>query len=70
MVVLCDRGLMDGKAYMENSLWERMLRTYKIKERNMRDTRYDAVFHLVTAADGAAKFYTTANSTSRRETPQ
>ncbi len=70
IVILCDRGLMDGKAYMQSQLWERMLKTYKIKEKNMRDTRYDAVFHLVTAADGAASAYTTSNSTSRRETAQ
>lgn len=69
-VILCDRGLMDGKAYMAGPLWERMLKTYGIKEKNMRETRYDAVFHLVTAADGASKYYTTSNSTARRESPQ
>ena len=30
--------------------------------------RYDMVLHLVTAADGAEKHYTTANNTARRET--
>jgi hypothetical protein len=34
----------------------------------MRDKRYDAVFHLVTAADGATMYYTTANNTARGET--
>jgi hypothetical protein len=34
----------------------------------LRDHRYDAVVHLVTAAIGAEKFYTTANNTVRTET--
>lgn len=33
-----------------------------------RDKRYDAVVHLVTAAIGAEKFYTTANNAARSET--
>jgi CYTH domain-containing protein len=35
----------------------------------LRDRRYDAVVHLVTAADGAEAFYSTANNTARSETP-
>ena len=35
-------------------------------EVELRD-RYDAVFHLVTAAKGAEKFYTTANNSARTE---
>lgn len=30
--------------------------------------RYDIVIHLVTAADGAESFYTTANNAARTET--
>ena len=56
-VILCDRGLMDGKAYMDAALWEKMLKTYNIHEKDMRDNRYEAVFHLITAAEGAAKYY-------------
>jgi CYTH domain-containing protein len=36
-------------------------------EVELRDN-YDAVFHLVTAAKGAEKYYTTANNTARTET--
>ena len=32
--------------------------------------QYDAVFHLVTAAKGAERFYTTVNNTARTETPE
>lgn len=33
----------------------------------LRDQRYDAVVHLVTAADGAENFYTLANNEVRTE---
>jgi len=33
----------------------------------LRDKRYDAVIHLVTAADGAEKYYTLANNQARYE---
>ena len=38
-------------------------------EVELRD-RYDAVFHLVTAAKGAIDAYTTANNAARRESPE
>ena len=59
---------MDGKAYMSKDLWENMLKTYNIRESDMRDRRYDVIFHLVTAADGAPLHYTTANNDARSET--
>lgn len=36
-------------------------------EVNVRDQRYDAVYHLVTAADGAESFYSLANNKGRSE---
>jgi hypothetical protein len=33
----------------------------------LRDNRYDAVLHLVTAADGAEKFYASLNNEARYE---
>ena len=39
----------------------------KLEERGLL-ARYDLVLHLVTAADGAEEFYTTANNAARTET--
>lgn len=36
----------------------------------LRDGRYDAIIHLVTAADGAEKYYTLDNCVARSETPE
>eukprot|EP01138_Halocafeteria_seosinensis_P005171 gb/GECG01005288.1/.p1 GENE.gb/GECG01005288.1/~~gb/GECG01005288.1/.p1 ORF type:complete len:672 (+),score=75.18 gb/GECG01005288.1/:1-2016(+) len=70
-VLLCDRGTMDGCAYLDKSLWGRLLRNYDIpNEVAIRDQRYNAVFHLVTAANGAEPFYTLDNNATRLESPE
>lgn len=56
-VILCDRGLMDGQAYTRPYLWKKILTENNMNEAMIRDQRYDAVLHMVTAADGAQKFY-------------
>ncbi len=69
VLIVCDRGVLDNKAYMEAPEFAQVLRTLQTNEIDLRDN-YDAVFHLVTAAKGAAEFYTTANNTARTETPE
>lgn len=68
ILVVCDRGLLDGKAYMSEHAYARMLDDLGLGEAEARG-RYDAVFHLVTAAKGAEKFYTLSNNGARTETP-
>jgi len=69
-VLLCDRGPMDGKAYLSDEKWNNMLEKRGVTEADLRDTRYNACFHLVTAADGAEAFYTLDNNQARSETPE
>ncbi len=69
VIIVLDRGALDNKGYMSKEEWERVLRELNTTEIELRD-HYDAVFHLVTAAKGAEEFYTTANNTARRETPE
>lgn len=67
-IILCDRGTMDNKAFLSDQMWQDLL--FALEETNtveLRDSRYDAVIHLVTAADGAAEFYTLANNAARSE---
>jgi len=66
-VILCDRGVMDGKAYIDPNGWQVLLDENGYNLVNLRDKRYDAVIHLVTAADGATEFYTLANNAARYE---
>ena len=49
-IVLCDRGLMDGSAYVNASEWAELLEVNHLNEVLMRDDRYDLVLHLVSTA--------------------
>lgn len=67
ILIVCDRGALDNKAYMTQKEFEDALIDINTNEVELRDN-YDAVFHLVTAAKGAEEFYTTENNSARTET--
>ena len=67
VLIVCDRGALDNKAYMTGEEFAQVLGCLNTNEIELRDS-YDAVFHLVTAAKGAEEFYTTENNTARKET--
>ena len=67
VLMVCDRGALDNKAYMTDLEFACVLEALGCNEVELRDS-YDAVFHLVTAAKGAEQFYTTANNAARTET--
>ena len=69
ILIVCDRGLLDNKAYMTSEEFSEVLSSIGMKEVALRDN-YDAVFHLVTAAKGAEKYYTLDNNQARTETPE
>lgn len=66
ILIVCDRGLLDNKAYMPKRDFDYLLKSKKLSEVKLRDS-YDAVFHLVTAAKGAKKYYNLDNA-ARTET--
>jgi CYTH domain-containing protein len=68
-IILCDRGTMDVSAYLPRDAWAALLDEQGWTVVGLRDKRYEAVIHLVTAADGAESFYTTENNAVRSETP-
>lgn len=67
-VLLFDRGVMDGSAYLPEECWARVLRRLQLEAKSLIDGRYDAIIHLVTAAEGAEEHYQTVNNTIRYET--
>ena len=67
VLIVCDRGILDNKAYMDDLEFAEAVQFIQSNEVELRDS-YDAVFHLVTAAKGAEEFYTTANNAARTET--
>ena len=69
ILMVCDRGAMDNKVYMNEEEFAQVLAFVGRNERSLVDS-YDAVFHLVTAADGAEAFYNLSNNAARYETPE
>lgn len=69
VVILLDRAIHDIKIYVTEEQFKRVLKRASLSEEDALN-RYDAVFHLVTAADGAEEFYTLANNSARTETPE
>ncbi len=67
ILIVCDRGALDNRAYMNDEEFSEVLKTIGKTEEELR-SGYDAVFHLITAAKGETEFYTTANNSARTET--
>lgn len=70
VVIILDRAIMDGMAYLSRNEFTKMLKKHKHTIVSIRDKRYDGVFHLVSAASGAESFYTLENNVIRRENVQ
>jgi len=69
VVILADRADMDVMSYVGAEHFNVLLRKHDLTLHDVRDS-YDAVIHLVSAAKGAAEFYTKANNQARRETAE
>jgi len=68
-VILCDRGVIDNKAYIDLQSWNEIMEKNGWDESQIRNERYDLVIHMVTAADGAEKYYM-QNNEARYESPE
>jgi len=66
-LIICDRGLCDNGAYMARTDWHTIL-SYAHTDVHHALKRYDAVFHLQSAAIGAEKHY--KNDAVRTDTPE
>lgn len=69
VIVLCDRGTMDIKAFCSAPVWNMVLDEAGVSEGALVEP-YDAVIHMVTAAKGAEDYYTLENNEARSETPE
>ncbi len=66
ILIVCDRGVLDNKAYMTETEFRRILKDLGTSEIRERDS-YDAVFHLVTAAKGKESVYNHESNIARYE---
>jgi len=67
VLIVCDRGTMDISAYVMPEVWQALTDELGTNTIKLRDARYDAVLHMVTAAAGAEQFYTNENNKFRSE---
>ena len=67
VAILYDRGILDNRAYLTYPEFDELMKERNINEEEIL-SRYDLVFHLVTAAIGKEEYYTTANNNARTET--
>lgn len=61
-IILIDRGVMDGQAYVNEDVWQAILDETGWSTIQLRDKRYEAVVHMMTAAEGAEEFYMSAQT--------
>lgn len=66
VLIVCDRGAMDISTYLTPEMWQKITRLANTDNQKLLD-RYDAVLHLVSAADGAEQYYTLATNSTRTE---
>ena len=66
VLIVCDRGTMDISAYIKPEEWKEITSMAGTSPNELLE-RYDAVLHLVSAADGAEQYYTTATNATRYE---
>lgn len=77
IIIFCDRGIMDSCAYVKKETFNELLQKRGLSFSDAY-AHYDAVLHLVTAADGAEKFYEwndpskedVGNNAARFESPE
>lgn len=67
VLIICDRGMFDNKAYMPEDEFKKALAELNLTESELTD-KYDAVFHLETAAKSKDRIYTLSNNQARTET--
>lgn len=56
-IIVCDRGTMDSKAYVDNTTWNKLLDKTGWTSVDLREKRYDIVIHMSSTAIGAEQFY-------------
>ncbi len=67
VLLVCDRGTLDISAYLSPDQWRQITAAVGKTAAQLSEERYDAVLHLVSAADGAEQYYTTENNAQRNE---
>ncbi len=66
VAILYDRGILDNRSYITDEEFQALIDARGITETDIL-SRYDLVFHLITAAIGKEEYYTKKNNKTRSE---
>ncbi len=66
ILLICDRGIMDGQVFLQKGEFEEIMRLHNTNKPFLLD-RYDAIFHLQTAAALGQNYYSLENNQARSE---
>ncbi|XKL67704.1 hypothetical protein PGB90_003195 [Kerria lacca] len=66
-LIICDRGVMDVSSFITPEKWEHILASNNLNIVELRDSRYNQIVHMVSAANGAEEFYTIEDHSCRSE---
>ena len=69
ILIIYEKGMLDSKAYMKEVEFKKALKEIETNEIKERD-KYDAVFHLESAAKGKEKEYNLSNRLGKEESPK
>lgn len=69
VLIVCDRGFFDNRAYMTQAEFDEALRQLGV-DADEKLRSYDAVFHLETTAKNAAVYYGSQTNAIRDESPE
>lgn len=69
-LLVCDRGVLDIFGFIPKKCHHAVLEENGWNLESLVKGRYDAVIHLVTAAEGAEDFYNSEGNSLRTETPE
>lgn len=67
VIIICDRGILDNRAYLTDEQFEQILEKHNMTEAEI-IPKYDLVVHLVTCANGKPEEYSNGNNKARTET--
>lgn len=66
-LIICDRGAMDASAFIAKEKWEHIMKDNNWNNVDLRDSRYNQIIHMVSAAKGAVEFYSIEDHNCRSE---
>lgn len=64
VIVVCDRGMLDGAAWCSDAVWKQVLAFSGFSEEDLLN-RYDGIFHMESAAVRFPQLYTCSNNEAR-----